>query len=153
MSKPQWALSDAELLEAIRDAVNGGAVPQRLADSAKATFTWRSIDEDLEVMSLVGDSAVAGPVGVRGSGTGDLRLLDFHSDRLGLEVEVSNGFVIGQLIPMQAGHIRLSTAEGTFAETAADETGSFRLPRPDSGPVRLVCVTDSGELATEWTRL
>ena len=61
--------------------------------------------------------------------------------------------MIGQLVPMQAGHITLSTADGPFAEVDADQTGSFRLPRPPSGPVRMVCRTETAQLATEWTRL
>ena len=153
MSQPQWARTDKDLLAALRGAVAAPAAPSRLVDAAKASFAWRSVDEELELLSLVGDSAVTGAIGVRGEAGAELRLLDFHSDQLSLEVEISRGFVIGQLIPMQSGHITLSTADGTFAEADADDTGSFRLPRPESGPVRMVCRTATEQLATEWTRL
>jgi hypothetical protein len=154
MSQPQWARTDDDLLAALRGALTAEpAVSDRVSLAAKASFAWRSVDQDLELLLLVEDSAQQRTAGVRSASGSDLRLLEFHSTELNLELEVSPGFVMGQLIPMQSGHITLSTAEGTFAETDADGTGSFRLPRPVSGPVRMVCQTDSAQLATEWTRL
>lgn len=153
MSQPHWVPTDDELLVALGEATKSPPVSERLREAARASFAWRTFDRDLELMSLVGDSAVTGAVGVRGGATGELRVLDFHSSAMNLEVEVNGGFVMGQLIPMQTGHIELSTADGLFDETDADHTGSFRLRRPESGPVRLVCRTVTAELATEWTRL
>ena len=152
MSQPQWARTDDELLAALRDALNGAPVfsPQTAA-AAKASFAWRTVDEDLELLSLVTDSAVESTAGVRGSS--DLRLLDFSSVDLSLEVEVSRGFVMGQLIPMQPAHVMLSTVDGTYAETDADATGTFRLPRPAGGTIRLLCRTAGAQLVTEWTSL
>lgn len=150
MTHSQWAHVDDDLLAAVKDATSGPPVSDRALAAARASFAWRTVDQDLELLSLI-DSTQTAAIGVRGAG--DLRLLDFHSDQLSLELEVSRGFVIGQLVPMQAGHITLSTADGTFAEVDADHTGSFRLPRPPSGPVRMVCRTETAQLATEWTRL
>ena len=152
MSQPLWAQSDDELLAAVKAALAAPPPPQHLAEAAKASYAWRSVDSELELMLLVGDSAERPASGVRGPG-GGLRLLDFRSDSLNLEVEVGDGFVMGQIIPMQAARLTLTTPDGVFAETSVDETGSFRLPRPPVGPVRLVCRTASGELATEWTRV
>ncbi|MET3805392.1 hypothetical protein ABIB25_002393 [Nakamurella sp. UYEF19] len=153
MSQPRWVPTDDALLASLGDATNAPPVSDRLVEAAKASFAWRTVDRDLELMSLVGDSALAGAAGVRGGAAGELRVLDFHSTVMSLELEVNDGFVMGQLIPMQTGHIELSTPDGLFAETDTDHTGCFRLRRPESGPVRMVCRTDSAELATEWTRL
>ena len=152
MSQPQWARTDEDLLAAVQEALSAPPAPEYLVTAAKASFGWQSLDQELELMLLVNDSDANAPVGVRGV-DGGLRLLDFQSGSLGVEVEVSSGFLMGQLIPMQPGRLSLQTPGGTFAETAADETGSFRLPRPAAGPVRLLCRTGSADLATEWTRL
>ena len=122
-----------------------------MAGAARASLAWRTIDDDLALLSLVSDSSHESTAGVRGGS--DLRLLDFSSPELSLEVEVSRGFVMGQLIPMQPAHVTLTTADGTFSEADADETGTFRLPRPAAGVVRLVCRTSNTQLATEWTSL
>lgn len=149
MTSAQWD-DDDELLAELRAALEAPPVPEHVATAAKAAYTWRTIDEELAFAALVYDSALADPALVRGAGP---RTLLFEGDRLSVEIEVNEEGVVGQLIPPQAGLVRLLDAAGTFAETQADEVGCFLLPRPERGPVRLICRSGEDAVGTPWLPL
>jgi hypothetical protein len=154
MTSPRWDASDDWLMGEIKAAVStSGPVPEHAITAARAAYTWRTIDEELEVLSLSFDSADETAALVRGSSEAAPRMLLFEGRGLGVEVEITSGSLTGQLIPPQPGHVTLSTAVGPFADGAADEAGCFLLARPPAGPVRLRCETSQASLITEWMPL
>lgn len=150
MTSPRWDASDERLMEELEAAVSPVQVPERLLDLAKAAFVWHNVDEELELLALCFDSSMEDAALVRRPAHAAPRALVFEGRNLGLEVEVTNEGVTGQLIPPGYGHVSLITPGGPFAETDTDETGCFLLARPLAGPVRLKCQTLDSSLVTEW---
>ncbi len=154
MTSPRWDESDDSLLSELREALhNPDPVPPRIVDAAKAAFSWRSVDDELELMLLVYDSLTEDGAVVRSSFTSAPRTLVFEAGALCLEVEVGSDDIMGQLIPPQSAQVTIIMAAGTFAETDADETGCFQISRPTGGPVRVRCTTAATSLVTDWMPL
>ena len=154
MTARPWHNSDDFLLDELRNAlgVGGGEIPPRWTEAARAAFVWRGVDEELELLILAHDSLLKDRSDVRNAAWDRPRTLTFDGNRLSVEVEVDND-IMGQLVPPQRGRIRLITATTVLAEVEADAMGCFRLPRPQHGPVRLLCETDGSTSATDWVAL
>jgi len=152
VSSPKW--SDDELLEELRAALQEDPVDDSVIRAAQAAFSWRTIEEDLELLGLDTEAALAAGAPVRGAGPGAPRTLVFHGERHGerlrVEVEIDDAGIFGQLIPPQPGQVTLVTAAGPQATTQADEIGCFAFPAGPSGPLRLECHLDAGRFVTEW---
>ena len=143
---------DADLLADLRAALaDTKAIPQRHYDAAEAAFSWRTIDEELESLSLIDDSAMQQSSAMRASQLDAPRVLTFEGSTLSIEVEVAEQRIAGQVIPEQAAHIRVVTPSGAGVEADADDFGCFILEWSGSGPIRLQCSTAEAELITEWT--
>ena len=126
-------------------------VPSRVVSAAKASYAWRTVDDELA--ALVYDSAdeTVGLVGVRG---GSARQLTFSSGAVTIELEVGAGAkgVVGQLMPAQPASLELRHPDGSLY-LAADELGRFDIDRVPDGPVSLRCEPVSGgRVATDWVR-
>ena len=80
------------------------------------------------------------------------RSLVFQGSTMSVDVELSDDMLVGQLVPPTAGEVVLLGIAGELGRTHADELGSFTLPAPTRGPIRLLCDTSSGRLVTEWLR-
>jgi hypothetical protein len=127
-------------------------VPAGVVAAAKASFAWRSIDDELA--SLVYDSADEPGLlaGVRG---GSARQLTFSSDGLTIELEVDGPGrgLVGQLVPPQPAAIEVRHLDGS-SFVSADELGRFDLVQVPHGPVSLRCEAGAGgRIATDWVRL
>ena len=148
MSSQGW--SDDELLRelgaALRESPAAGAVVQ----AAEAAWAWRTVDTDLELLALDADSWLAADELVRGGGPGQPRTLEFRGERLGLEIEIDEAEIVGQLTPPRPGQITLVAAGGREATTQADEVGCFAFPLAAQGPVRLRCDLGDASFVTEW---
>ena len=113
---------------------------------------------DLLLLSLVHDSSAgdlaAGDLaaGVRDRTGRPSRTLVFEGDGVGVEVEVTDGLVEGQLIPARPGHVELRRPDGDVARAETDEVGYFRLEARTAGPVRLVCETADGTCVAALVR-
>ena len=70
-----------------------------------------------------------------------------------MDIEVAEDLIIGQVIPQQSAHVTLASREATVSSTDTDEWGSFTLPRPRSGSVRLIWQTGTEKLVTDWFNL
>ena len=151
MSSPEW--SDDELLRELRGALREPPVGEESIRAAQAAFTWRTVDDDLEILALDAGRELAGAGQVRGTGTDSPVTLAFRGERLGVEVEIDGGGLVGQLIPPGPGQVTLMTPGGPQATAHTDEIGCFTLPRPPSGPMRLDCQRGSDRFATEWTSI
>jgi len=87
-------LSDDELAGIVEEAVVPDRdVPQEWRDAARAAYTWRTIDHEL--MALTHDSCSDEVGAVRREDDG--RTMAFTGGGLTLEIEVSEGRILGQL--------------------------------------------------------
>ncbi|GLY53215.1 hypothetical protein [Lentzea sp. NBRC 102530] len=128
--------SDEVLLDALRDALSTPSeeVPPEFVEAAKAAFTWRTIDEELLLITSY-DSVLDDTLFARARSTATARQLVFDADGVMLQVEVSAAGVTGQLVPA-SGPITLVTPNGDHETAEVDELGSFVMGVAPRGPVR-----------------
>ena len=124
---------------------------EKLIRAAQAAFTWRTVDADLEILSLETELAASDTALVRDAGQGSPRVFAFHGERLSVEIEIDDDGIVGQLTPPGPARVTLVTPDGPQAAVDADEVGCFSLPAPSSGPIRLDCQRGSERFLTEWT--
>jgi len=149
LSSPRW--TDDELLRELRAALREPPVDEKLIRAAQAAFTWRTVDADLEILSLETELAVSDTAQVRGTGQGSPRTFAFHGERLSVAIEIDDDGIVGQLTPPGPARVTLVTPDGPQAAADADEVGCFTLPAPPAGPMRLDCQRGSDRFLTEWT--
>jgi hypothetical protein len=148
---------DAALLAELGALVDRAVpVPVDLVDAARATLTWRTVDEELAELTF--DSLVDGLVGVRAASTATTpRQLSFEAGAAAVEVEVADGRLVGQLVPPGPAGVELHHATGSTT-TRADDLGRFSfdvrvLAVPGGGtpgPWRLRVDGDTFRLVTAW---
>ena len=149
MSSPGW--SDDELLEELRIALREEErVDESLIRAAKAAFTWRAVDAELETLYLDADLRLSADALVRDAASPAPRSLTFRGERLTVEIEIDQAGIIGQLIPPQPGQVTLVSADGRQQTTLSDELGCFAFADPPSGSLRLECRLGADRLVTEW---
>jgi hypothetical protein len=149
---PEFDSRDESLLQELKDVMAVAVeVPVTFAVAAKASFTWRTIDAELEAVSLCFDSAVDGQVLVRGPAALAPRSLSFEGDAVGLEIEIRPREISGQIVPAQSGVVSMRSVEGECHSTAADDSGWFSFGDVPHGPHRFECETADNAFTTEWT--
>jgi hypothetical protein len=143
---------DEQLLAALGEAIRARqAVPDSFIDMGKGAYAWHNIDAELAQLTY--DSEREPVAGLR-SETASIRALTFTSAHLSLELEVTGGSVLGQIIPLRSGTLEIQTRAGATTTTPIDEIGCFAIdPIPD-GPFRLRCRTADGtDVLTGWITL
>ncbi|MBM9468026.1 hypothetical protein [Nakamurella leprariae] len=159
--------ADAALLAELAAAVHSAdAVPDQFRRAAVGAYAWRTVDEELALLGLAFDSAdtaddlgrssaeLAGAVRAGGD-LDEPRALSFQIEDSGLELEITDTVVRGQLLPPAGGEVELLRADGSSTTAVADADGEFSLPRPEgTGPVRFRCRPTGGRpTLTPWTTL
>lgn len=147
LSWPDW--TDDELLRELRGALQEAPVDEACVHAAEAAFAWRTVDADLEILSL--ETSLAPPAAAVRAGGQGARSFTFHAERLDVEIELDNDGIVGQLTPPGPAQISLVTTDGSLAIAEADEVGCFTLPAPPRGPWRLDCRRGPDHFLTEWT--
>jgi len=141
---------DALLDELRRLAARMDPVPDEVTAAAKATFTWRTVDDELA--ELLHDSAEAAePAGVRGPA--DARVLVFGAGDAQVELEVSYGAgareLMGQLTPPVATAVAIRHSAGeTVVE--ADDRGRFTASGVPGGAIQLRFSVGARTVSTRW---
>jgi hypothetical protein len=148
---PEW--TDDELLQELRAALLEEPVAESVIRAAQAAFTWRTVDSELELLSLDSSEALTAGALVRGDRPGEQRTFAFHGERLSVEIDIDGGGIVGQLTPPQPGQVTLVSAEGPQATAQADEVGCFTFPPPTPGPLRLDCRLGADHFVTEWVTI
>lgn len=128
-------MNDDDLMEELRGALTPDPVPVGVVAAVRASFTWRSVDEELA--ELLSDSADLALTGVRGAGD---RRLSFEAPQLVIEFVLVPGprgsRLEGQLAP--AGAARIEVRHGSeLTEIEADDHGRFVLDGVGNGPLAL----------------
>jgi hypothetical protein len=132
-------------------------VPPALSDFARASLTWRTVDEELA--ELMRDSADEGAeVSVRSSGTGGPRQLSFESPRVGIELEVVETGprlrrLEGQLLPPGSAMVTLERPGEDGLSVQADDLGRFVVEGLRAGVVRLHVLLRGMQIAVPWTSI
>lgn len=151
MNSPRW--SDDELLQELRAALQEASGDEGVIRAARAAFTWRTVDADIELLCLDAAYGQSIDAPVRSGWWDASRMLAFHGERMSVEIEIDEAGIVGQLTPPRSGRIKLVTSEGPQATTQADEAGRFTFPPPTSGPLRLDFRIGADRFVTEWVRV
>ena len=155
MAPPNWN-DEHELMRDLAEALGPDPlerpdpVEQQVIDAASAVRRWRASDPDLELAALLYDSDLDTSAHVRGSFGGPPRTLVFGCCGWQIEIELNDAGIEGQLIPPEAGTVRLRDVDGASTETTADEVGCFRFPSPHRVPIRIECAVEGQRFATAW---
>lgn len=136
---------DDLLLAELRQAVGAAdPVPSRLVESAKAAFSWRTVDEELALLQF--DSVAEAELAVRS--TQAVRL-SFATDQEAVEVEIDDQGLVGQIVPAPD-QLRILLRSGERIDVPLDEAGQFAVDRPPGSPVRLEATFGELVVVTEW---
>ena len=151
MTPADWVNDDDALLEAIKTAMaQTRNIPERLTSDATAAFAWRNIDQELERLTLESDSLFDVAAPSRGQADDVARVLVFEGNGIGLEIEIRERLIVGQVFPMHAALITIVGAAGPSVETRTDELGCFIAERTTDGPLRIRCDTQDSSFISEW---
>jgi hypothetical protein len=147
---------DEELLAALREALaEREAVPPEFVQGAKNAFAWHNIDIDAELAELTYDSSRDAETALSTRAeTASIRALTFTSAHLTLELEVTHDSLLGQIVPAQAGTIKVQLRDGTETAVPADRIGRFTIRPIPTGEFRLHCRTSADtDALTGWFTL
>ena len=128
---------DETLLAALREALAAReAVPAAFVEAGKLAYAWRCIDAELAQLTFDSLRDAELTASTR-SESASIRALTYQSARFTIEVEITDGALLGQLIPSQGGTAEMQTQAGHISASSIDEVGCFAIePKPDS-PFRL----------------
>jgi hypothetical protein len=144
---------DDELLEALGEALRAREqVPEWFVETGKNAYAWHNIDAELAQLTYDSSRDQDAVSAVR-SETASIRALTFTSAQLSVELEVTTGSLVGQIIPPRAGTLEVHTTAGV-ASSLMDEIGCFAVTPIPSSPFRLRCRTEDGtDVLTGWITL
>jgi hypothetical protein len=144
---------DDELLAALGEAIRAREeVPEWFVETGKNAYAWHNIDAELAQLTYDSSRDQDAAAAVR-SEAASIRALTFTSARLSIELEVTEGSLVGQIIPPRAGTVEVHTTAGV-ASTPVDEIGSFVVDPIPASPFRLRCRTQDGaDVLTGWITL
>jgi hypothetical protein len=145
---------DEDLLAALQRALaEREAVPPEFVEAAKNAFAWHNIDSELAELTY-DSSRDAEPEPSTRAETASIRALTFTSAHLTLELEVTHDSLLGQIVPAQAGTIKVQLRDGAETTVPADRIGRFTIRPIPAGEFRLHCKTSADtDALTNWLTL
>jgi len=144
---------DEELLAALGEALRTRqAVPEWFVETGKSAYAWRDIDAELAQLTYDSSRDQDVVAAVR-SETASIRALIFTSAHVSIELEVTEGRLLGQVITPRAGTLETHTAAG-ITTSPVDEIGCFVVEPKPASPFRLrFRATDGTDVLTGWVTL
>jgi hypothetical protein len=144
---------DEELLAALGEAIRAREeVPEWFVETGKNAYAWHNIDAELAQLTYDSDSDRDAVAVVR-SEAASIRALTFTSAQLSIELEVTAGSLVGQIIPPRAGTVETHTRAGVTT-SVVDDIGSFAVEPIPASPFRLrFRTTDDLDVLTGWITL
>jgi hypothetical protein len=146
--------NDEQLLRELREALRARqAVPPEFVETGKNAYAWHNIDAELAQLTY--DSSHDGErCAAMRSETASVRMLTFASAHFSIELEVTEGSVLGQIMPPGEGTIEAQTQAGGTTVTPIDEIGCFSIEPIPSSPFRLHCrAAGRIDVVTGWITL
>jgi len=145
---------DEDLLAALQQALaEREAVPPEFIEAAKNAFAWHNIDAELAELTYDSSRDSEPALSTRAE-TASIRALTFTSAHLTLELEVTHDSLLGQIVPAQAGTIKVQLREGAETTIPADKIGRFTIRPIPVGEFRLHCKTSADtDALTGWFTL
>jgi hypothetical protein len=147
----RWSDDQTLLVELDKAWHAAQCVPPEFIATGKRV--WRSLDLDAdldaELAELIYDS-LREPAQVR-TDRAELRALTFASATQTIELEVTAGGLLGQLVPPGRAQIEVEARDGGSVNASTDELGFFTIPRVPEGPFRLRYRSAAGvDVVTGW---
>lgn len=144
---------DEELLAALGEAIRAREeVPEWFVETGKNAYAWHNIDAELAQLTYDSSRDQDAVAAVR-SEAASIRALTFTSVQLSIELEVTGGSLVGQIIPPRAGTLEVHTTAGVTS-LPVDEICCFAVTPIPSSPFRLRCCTEDGaDVLTGWITL
>ncbi len=142
---------DEQLWEALRESMRARqAVPSWFVETGKNAYAWHNIDSELAQLTY--DSRQdSGEATVMRAETASIRALTFTSAHLSLELEVTEGSVLGQIIPPRSGTLEIHPRNDESTTTEVDELGCFSVEPIPPSPFRLRWrAPDGTDVMTGW---
>ncbi len=145
---------DEQLLAALRESIQARqAVPSWFIETGKNAYAWHNIDAELAQLTY-DSSADAGRAAAVRSETASIRALTFTSAGLSIELEVTEGCLLGQIIPPGGGTLEVYDKAGATTTSPIDEVGCFTVEPIPPSPFRLrFRTTDGIDVVTGWVTL
>ena len=139
--------ADAVLLSNVREALNEARpAPENISDLAAMTFAWRTVDDELALLSF---DSMETLVAVRSDTT--VRTLSYELDDLtiDLQVNVTEKTLIGQIDPEAEGTATLIHRNGVL-DTPIEDLGTFGFDVLPDGPIAIRITIGDRVVRTEW---
>ena len=154
MSAVPEVYDDEDLLAALQQALaEREAVPPEFIEAAKNAFAWHNIDAELAELTYDSSRDSEPALSTRAE-TASIRALTFTSAHLTLELEVTHDSLLGQIVPAQAGTIKVQLRDGSETTVPADRIGRFTIRPIPVGEFRLHCKTSADtDALTNWITL
>jgi hypothetical protein len=146
----QWWNDDDTLLamlNAARQALQ--EVPREIVEAGRTAYTWRTIDAELADLTYDSDLLEVASASVTRAEPAPLRALTFATPDVTIELEVTDNTLFGQIVPPQTGLVT-AAPDNTDTLIAIDEMGCFTISPIPTGPFRLRCQIESGDVLTGW---
>ena len=139
--------ADALLLGDLKEAlIAARPVPAGIGDLAAMTFAWRTVDEELALLSFDSTESL---MAVRSDTT--VRTLSYELEDLtiDLQVHVTERTLIGQIDPEAEGTATLIHRDGVL-DTPIEDLGTFGFDNLPAGPIAIRVTLGDRVVRTEW---
>jgi hypothetical protein len=144
---------DEQILAALGEAMRARQeVPEWFVETGKNAYAWHNIDAELAQLTY-DSSHDRNRAAVMRSETASIRALIFTSAHLSIELEVTEGRLLGQVITPRAGTLETHTTAGVTT-LPVDEIGGFVVEPKPASPFRLrFRAMDGTDVLTGWVTL
>jgi hypothetical protein len=146
---------DDTLLAALKEAVRARRdVPPEFVEAGKSAFAWHNIDAELAQLTYDSESN-QDKAAVMRSENASIRALTFTSAHLSMELEVTEGSLLGQISSPWTGTLEIQTQTSAGVTTSpVDEIGWFVVEPIPASPFRLRFHAANGiDVLTDWITL
>lgn len=152
MAVHRW--DDEEILRALRHIFRSRqALPRAFIEAGRSALAWNSIGVELAQLTCdsTGDRE---PALSPRDGAVPARTLTFTSAHLTIELDVTPGSLLGQILPARGCVLTVLPRTGDESLVQASEAGCFSVEPIPPAPFRLHCRTAAGiNVITAWIRL
>ena len=139
--------ADVLLLGDLKEAlIAARPVPAGISDLAALTFAWRTVDEELALLSFDSTESL---MAVRSDTTVRTLSYELEDMTIDLQINLSARTLIGQVDPEGEGTATLIHRDGVF-DTPIEDLGTFGFDDLPAGPIAIRVTLGDRVVRTEW---